>query len=57
MKCKKCNKEMELKEVGEDWLGDEVMCLREEFLCPACNLTAILNAFYEKTSEEVEYSE
>lgn len=39
MKCKNCNKEMELEEYYTDFLNnDEELCLREEFWCPLCGI-------------------
>lgn len=55
MKCKNCDKEMELEEYSTDCLADEVICLREDFWCAHCNITVIKNTWYKKESEEVEY--
>ena len=55
MKCKNCNKEMELEEYSTDFLADEVICLREDFWCAHCNITAVKNTWYKKESEEVRY--
>lgn len=56
MKCKNCNKEMELEEYYTNFLNnDEEICLREEFWCACCGATAIKYAYYTKESEEVQY--
>ena len=56
MKCKNCNKEMELEEYYIDFLNnDEEICLREEFWCAQCGTPAIKRTYYKKESEEVEY--
>jgi len=56
MKCKNCDKEMELEEYYTDFLNnDEEICLREEFWCAKCGATAIKYTYYTKESEEVKY--
>ena len=56
MRCKNCNKEMELEEYYTDFLdNDERICLREQFWCSHCEATAIKYTYYEKESEEVSY--
>lgn len=56
MKCKNCNKEMELEEYYTDFLNnEEEICLREYFWCSNCNTTAIKHTYYNKDHEEVEY--
>jgi hypothetical protein len=55
MKCKNCDKEMELEEISEDCLGDEVICIRRDFWCACCNATAIVNTWYYKHNEECEW--
>ena len=56
MKCKNCNKEMELEEYYTDFLNnDEEICLREQFWCAQCEATAIKDTYYKKDSEEIKY--
>ena len=55
MKCKNCNKEMELEEYYTDSLNDEEICLREEFWCAQCGATSIKQSYYKKESEDIEY--
>lgn len=57
MKCKNCNKEMELEEYSTDFLtNEEEICLREEFWCSQCGATAIKRTYYKREDEEIEYS-
>ncbi len=56
MKCKQCGEEMVLEEYYTDFLNnDEEICLREQFGCVNCNITAIKYTYYKKESEEVRY--
>lgn len=55
MKCKNCNKAMELEEYYTDFLNDEEICLREEFWCAHCGATALKQSYYKKESEDIEY--
>ena len=55
MKCKNCNKAMELEEYYTDFLNEEEICLREEFWCAHCGVTALKQSYYKKESEDIEY--
>lgn len=55
MKCKYCDKEMELEEYSTDFLANSIICLREDFWCAHCGVTAVRNTWYTEESEEVEY--
>lgn len=54
MKCKNCNKEMELEEYYTDFLNnEEEIRLREHFWCAICGHEAIKDTYYKKAREEV----
>ena len=56
MKCKNCNKEMELEEYYVDFINnEEEICLREEFWCSICDATAIKRTYYKKEREDIKY--
>ena len=53
MKCRKCNKEMEMEEWDTAFINDgDELCLREEFWCPSCDITEIKRTYYKKIDEE-----